>query len=100
MKPNRKAIVKKKAVEIEKQLKKLEATVLSGGKSGYDWKKSMSGKEIVAMLKRNGWEEVSQNGSHNKLKKNGIHVIVPMHKEIRIGTLSSIKATVNSVEKI
>ncbi len=59
----------------------------------------MRGKETVSMLLKNGWEEISQNGSHKKLKKNGYSCIVPMHDEIRKGTLSSIKAMVELAEK-
>ena len=43
----------------------------------------MTAKEMVKYLKKNGFEEVSQNGSHLKMKnpKRGITVIVPMHDE-------------------
>ncbi len=38
-------------------------------------------KELVRLLKKNGFEEVSQNGSHLKLKNKstGKITIVPMH---------------------
>lgn len=45
-------------------------------------------KEIVKLLKQNGFEEVSQTGSHLKLRnlKNGKQVIVPMHaKDLKKG---------------
>ncbi len=38
-------------------------------------------KELVRLLKKNGFEEVSQNGSHLKLrnKNTGKITVVPMH---------------------
>lgn len=97
MKPKRKQAVEKEAIKLEKQLIKLDLS-LSGTKTNYEWKKVMSGKEVVAMLKRNGWEEQSQKGSHKKLKKNGMSCIVPMHDEIKRGTLGSIKSDVQLAE--
>lgn len=40
-------------------------------------------RELVCILKKNGFEEISQNGSHLKLrnKKTGKVTIVPMHKK-------------------
>ena len=48
-----------------------------------------SGK-IVAALKRGGFEQVSQKGSHLKMARDGRVVIVPMHDEVARGTLKSI----------
>ena len=48
----------------------------------------MTSKEIIKLLKKNGFEKISQNGSHIKLKNktNGITVIVPYHsKELKRG---------------
>jgi len=50
-------------------------------------------KEIVKVLKRFGFEKVSQKGSHVKYKKSNDHskiVIIPLHGEIAKGTLKSI----------
>ncbi len=43
----------------------------------------MTPKEMVKLLKRNGFAEISQNGSHIKLKngKTGRQTIVPMHNK-------------------
>lgn len=53
-----------------------------------------SAKVVLAALQRAGFIIVSQRGSHIKLyKKQGeksLTVIVPNHKEIAIGTFSSI----------
>ncbi|MBI3385021.1 type II toxin-antitoxin system HicA family toxin [Candidatus Gottesmanbacteria bacterium] len=56
--------------------------------------KLYSAKEIIKSLRKAGFEIVSQKGSHIKLR--GVKagklqtVIVPNHKEIAKGTLSSI----------
>lgn len=56
--------------------------------------KLYSGKEVIKILRRAGFEIVSQKGSHIKLK--GINkgrlciVIVPNHKQIARGTFESI----------
>ncbi len=41
-------------------------------------------------LNRLGFEQVSQSGSHIKLRRKSATVIVPNHREIRKGTLGSI----------
>ena len=56
--------------------------------------KLYSAREILAALRRAGFHEISQEGSHIKLR--GIRegklqtVIVPNHKKIAVGTFSSI----------
>lgn len=51
----------------------------------------VSGKEIVQALQKNGFEKVSQKGSHVKLKRlDGRIAIVPMHNDLATGTLRSI----------
>ena len=56
--------------------------------------KLYSTKTILAALQRAGFSVISQRGSHiNLYKKQGIKsltVIIPNHKEIAIGTFSSI----------
>ena len=53
-----------------------------------------SGAELCRILERNGFAEVRQRGSHVVMQKydglTTITVPVPMHREIRIGTLQSI----------
>ena len=52
-----------------------------------------SGKEVVRVLRKHGFRQVSQKGSHQKSRHaNGRQVIVAMHgnKPIPIGTLKSI----------
>lgn len=54
--------------------------------------KTFSGKEVVKALRRIGFVVDHQRGSHvfmHNLERN-ISVIVPLHKEIKKGTLNSI----------
>jgi predicted RNA binding protein YcfA (HicA-like mRNA interferase family) len=54
----------------------------------------LSGKEVCEILAAQGFSEVRQRGSHIVMQKKHddttTTVIVPNHKEIRIGTLQSI----------
>lgn len=61
----------------------------------------VSGSETVRALSRAGFREVSQRGSHVKLRDDqGKVVIVPVHPELAAGTLRSILRQANvSVEK-
>jgi len=58
----------------------------------------LSAREIVNALHKVGFEEVSQRGSHRKLKNNSDPprtVIVPMHDEVARGTLRAILEQAN-----
>lgn len=54
----------------------------------------MSGAEVCALLARHGFIEVRRRGSHAVMQKREggttVTVPVPMHKELRIGTLRSV----------
>ena len=52
----------------------------------------MNGKELVKLLKSNGWRKVRVEGSHHILKKDGREICVPVHgtKSIKPGLLNSI----------
>ena len=51
----------------------------------------ISGRQTVKALRKLGFEEVSQRGSHLKLRnESGRTVIVPLHDELARGTLRSI----------
>ncbi|HYV46004.1 MAG TPA: type II toxin-antitoxin system HicA family toxin [Myxococcaceae bacterium] len=51
----------------------------------------VSGEDVCRALEHAGFAEVSQKGSHLKLRHpDGRVVIVPMHREIATGTLRSI----------
>ncbi|MBB5495782.1 type II toxin-antitoxin system HicA family toxin [Nocardiopsis metallicus] len=53
-----------------------------------------SGSKVVRALERAGWEHVSTRGSHAKLRKGPRRVVVPLHKEIKRGTLAGVLAEV------
>jgi len=54
----------------------------------------MDSKKIIARLEKEGWEEVSQKGSHVTFKKDGIdHLITVPHprKDLPKGLLRAIE---------
>ena len=78
-------------------------TYLGGlaGKSGYRWKKQMSGKEVIAMLKKNGWEHVkTKGGSHQKFVKGVFSYPIPFHSNTMLGKglLIKIKKDIMEIE--
>lgn len=51
----------------------------------------MRAKELIKLLKQNGWHEVSQKGSHLKMKKGDQTEIIPIHnRDIPSGTANVI----------
>ena len=54
----------------------------------------LSGKEVVAILEQHGFVAVRQRGSHLSLQRRSegstVTVVVPLHRELRAGTLLSI----------
>ena len=56
--------------------------------------RTLSGKEVCAILRKRGFAQVRQRGSHIIMQKqvpgSTITVPVPDHRELRIGTLLSI----------
>ncbi|MBW3637477.1 MAG: type II toxin-antitoxin system HicA family toxin [Armatimonadetes bacterium] len=56
--------------------------------------RSLSGREVRSILEANAFVFVSQSGSHMKMQRKleaaTVTVIVPDHKEMKIGTLTSI----------
>lgn len=59
----------------------------------------LSGKEIIKILNKFGFTEIRQKGSHVILKKYAeskeIGCVVPLHKEVAIGTLRGILKQAN-----
>ena len=56
----------------------------------------ISGAETIRVLAKAGFEQVSQRGSHVKLRQSsGRTVIVPVHPELARGTLRSILRQAN-----
>ncbi len=62
----------------------------------------LSGTEIVKIFQKMGFAVARQKGSHVVLRKGNRGCVVPMHKEVAVGTLrSSIKqAGINPEEFI
>jgi predicted RNA binding protein YcfA (HicA-like mRNA interferase family) len=56
--------------------------------------RKVSGKDVIKALERLGFIQVRQRGSHIILKKStltgSIGCVVPLHKELKIGTLHGI----------
>jgi len=50
----------------------------------------VSGKELVAALKKAGFVVVRQRGSHVSLRKGTQRTVVPLHDELSKGTLLAI----------
>jgi predicted RNA binding protein YcfA (HicA-like mRNA interferase family) len=52
----------------------------------------VSGAQLIQALQRVGWESVRQRGSHVRLKHadRSIPLVIPLHKELKRGTLSGI----------
>ena len=55
----------------------------------------LSGKDIIKILERMGFDNVIQKGSHVVMKKGSVGCVVPMHKEVAIGTLHGILRQAN-----
>ncbi|MCI9611722.1 MAG: addiction module toxin, HicA family [Eubacterium sp.] len=51
----------------------------------------MKDKDLLKLLKKNGWDIVRINGSHHVLQKNGQTTVVPIHgKDVPAGLLNAI----------
>jgi predicted RNA binding protein YcfA (HicA-like mRNA interferase family) len=55
--------------------------------------RDLSGSDLIKLLKKYGFEQTRQSGSHIRLttyKEGEYHITVPNHSPLKIGTLSSI----------
>jgi predicted RNA binding protein YcfA (HicA-like mRNA interferase family) len=50
----------------------------------------LSGAEIVRILERLGFSKIRQSGSHVILRRGSRGCVVPMHSEVKVGTLAGI----------
>jgi predicted RNA binding protein YcfA (HicA-like mRNA interferase family) len=50
----------------------------------------ISGEDAVRALKKLGFVSVRQKGSHVVMRRGANGCVVPMHREIKVGTLSGI----------
>lgn len=50
----------------------------------------LSGSEIVRRLERLGFVQTRQKGSHVILKRGSVGCVVPLHREVKVGTLAGV----------
>lgn len=51
----------------------------------------MKDKDLLRLLKKNGWEVVRIHGSHHILQKDGKTTVIPIHgKDVPTGLLNAI----------
>ena len=55
----------------------------------------VSGAEALRAFQRLGFEKVRQRGSHVVVKRGSVGCVIPMHSEIKIGTLSGLLRQAN-----
>lgn len=51
---------------------------------------NLSGKEIAKVLERMGFEKRRQKGSHLVMRRGSDVCVVPMHREVKPGTLGGL----------
>jgi predicted RNA binding protein YcfA (HicA-like mRNA interferase family) len=50
----------------------------------------VSGAQVQRALERLGFQKVRQNGSHVVMKRESRGCVVPMHGEVKVGTLAGV----------
>jgi predicted RNA binding protein YcfA (HicA-like mRNA interferase family) len=50
----------------------------------------VSGREAVRAFERLGFVQLRQKGSHLIMRRGAVGCVIPMHREIKIGTLTGI----------
>jgi len=50
----------------------------------------VSGAEVIRALKRLGFEKIRQNGSHVVMRRGSAGCVVPLHGEVKVGTLAGV----------
>ena len=50
----------------------------------------VSGREAVRAFERLGFIQLRQKGSHLIMRRGAVGCVIPMHREIKIGTLTGI----------
>ncbi|MGL4232398.1 MAG: type II toxin-antitoxin system HicA family toxin [Casimicrobium sp.] len=50
----------------------------------------VSGAEAIRALQCLGFEKIRQNGSHVVMRKGSVGCVVPMHAELKVGTLAGV----------
>jgi predicted RNA binding protein YcfA (HicA-like mRNA interferase family) len=50
----------------------------------------LSGREVIGILERLGFEQMRQRGSHVVMRRGAAGCVVPLHPEVKRGTLAGI----------
>jgi predicted RNA binding protein YcfA (HicA-like mRNA interferase family) len=50
----------------------------------------LSGSDVVKALERLGFAQVRERGSHIVMRRGAVGTVVPLHKELKTGTLAGI----------
>lgn len=50
----------------------------------------LSGAEVIAALEELGFKRIRQKGSHVVMRRGGLGCVVPLHREVKTGTLAGI----------
>jgi predicted RNA binding protein YcfA (HicA-like mRNA interferase family) len=50
----------------------------------------VSGREAIRALEKLGFVQLRQKGSHLIMRRGSVGCVIPMHREIKIGTLTGI----------
>jgi predicted RNA binding protein YcfA (HicA-like mRNA interferase family) len=50
----------------------------------------LSGAEIIRALEKLGFRQMRQKGSHVVLRRGNVGCVVPLHREVKTGTLAGI----------
>ena len=50
----------------------------------------ISGAEVVRALTRLGFEKIRQSGSHVVMRRGAVGCVIPLHSEVKVGTLAGI----------
>jgi predicted RNA binding protein YcfA (HicA-like mRNA interferase family) len=50
----------------------------------------LSGADVVKALERLGFEQLRQRGSHVVMRRGSVGTVVPLHREVKTGTLAGI----------
>ena len=54
-----------------------------------DWPR-LSGADIIKALERLGFVQMRQRGSHVVMRKGSLGCVVPLHREVKTGTLAGL----------
>ncbi|RHW18820.1 addiction module toxin, HicA family [Sphingomonas gilva] len=50
----------------------------------------LSGSDVIKALERLGFEQVRQRGSHVVMRRGSAGCVVPLHREVKAGTLAGL----------